>query len=277
MTPLIASVALAWACAPQAFASSAFETTPSAALSEAAPPTTTVPATITPSPGETTPTVTPWSARSIGRSVRGRPIRAYRFGAGKRRLLVIGGVHGNEWGDNVALALVRALKARPSLVPSGTEVHVIAVLNPDGVARNTRGNARRVDLNRNLPTGNWRTQLSRRDPSRRAGLTGGTRSGSEPETAALLRYASPKRFAAVVALHSRGGFISPSGPGSRTLAARIGKPSGLPLGHVGYDSVITGSMGRYFSVNQRIPIVTIELKSPTMSSGLRDGIARCLR
>ena len=44
--------------------------------------------------------------------------------------------------------------------PSGVRIDVLACANPDGYARHTRGNVRNVDLNRNLPTRNWRHRLS---------------------------------------------------------------------------------------------------------------------
>ena len=41
-----------------------------------------------------------WSV--IGRSLRGRPILAARFGSGARHVLIVGGVHGDEAGTAVA-------------------------------------------------------------------------------------------------------------------------------------------------------------------------------
>jgi len=122
-----------------------------------------------------------------------------------------------------------------------------------------------------------RRRLRPDDPSARAGLTGGSRPGSEPETTALVRYAKPTRFGAFVSLHSRGGVILRGGPGAATLAARISRSSGLPLGRLGYERSITGSMGQYFARERATPAVTIELASPRMTAGLRDGIVRCLR
>jgi murein peptide amidase A len=84
----------------------------------------------------------------LGRSEQGRPIIAWETGDpnAKRRLLVVGCIHGNEpAGIAIANAVARAH------APAGTAVWVIPDLNPDGVAAGTRQNGRNVDLNRNFP------------------------------------------------------------------------------------------------------------------------------
>ena len=86
----------------------------------------------------------------LGRSVDGRPIEAVEVGdpAG-RRVLVVGCIHGNE---PAGIAVARRLER---LSPRGLDLWIVPVLNPDGRAANTRGNAHGVDLNRNFPY-RWR-------------------------------------------------------------------------------------------------------------------------
>jgi protein MpaA len=103
-----------------------------------------------------------------GRSVEGRPIQLYAFGAAEARfrILVVACIHGDECaGTAVTRRLLRAAAA-----PVGVRLFVVQNLNPDGFVRGTRLNARGVDLNRNFGS-EWR----RGDHS-------GRRPWSEPET-----------------------------------------------------------------------------------------------
>ena len=106
----------------------------------------------------------------LGRSVDGRAIVAVETGDtdSPRKTLVVGCIHGDEpAGIAIADRLVRATP------PPETDIWVVRDLNPDGTAAATRGNAHRVDLNRNF---HWRWQR----------LTGvydsGPRPLSEPES-----------------------------------------------------------------------------------------------
>lgn len=85
-----------------------------------------------------------------GTSVQGRPIAVTERGDPRAptRILVVGCIHGNE---PAGIAIARRLAhLRP---PHGVAVWTVPDLNPDGVAANTRQNARGVDLNRNFPFG----------------------------------------------------------------------------------------------------------------------------
>ena len=213
---------------------------------------------------------------AIGHSVRHRPLTVTRFGAGDRRVLILGGVHGDEFGAPVAAQLVKYLLAHPRALPPRTRVDVLACANPDGYASHTRGNARNVDLNRNLPTRNWRHQLSSQNDPGAGGLTGGSAPGSEPETKALLALLRD-RFDIVVSLHSRGGIIDCSGPGARAVGRRMSALCGLPLGKLWYDPYITGSLGRFVPERYGVPIITVELRSPGLSAGMRAALLEAAR
>ena len=113
--------------------------------------------------------------RTIGLSVRGRPIRAWRLGEpGKRRVVLISTMHGNEPHTRRILESLR-----DGRTIRGIDLWVIPTYNPDGLARGTRRNARGVDLNRNFPH-KW------------ADLDGNYESGrhpaSEPETRAVMAF-----------------------------------------------------------------------------------------
>jgi len=211
-----------------------------------------------------------YTARQIGASVRGLPIEAIVFGKGQQRLLVVGGVHGDEFGDDVAAELVERLKSHPELVPAQVEIHVIPCLNPDGREMNSRGNSRGVDINRNMPAGTWSAALDPGDSSATRGLSSGSSPGSEPESQTFISYMS-NGFSSVISLHSRGGIVDWDGPGE-DLARAIADKTGMPAQHLGYQSSITGSMGQYVPEKWAIPIITIELNSPSLTDGLFDSI-----
>lgn len=100
------------------------------------------------------------SSELLGRSLEGRPIRAWRIGNPRspRRVLVVGCIHGNE------CAGMRVTQQLGSLTrPVAVDLWAIQSLNPDGLAHGTRGNARGVDLNRDFLAATQReTRIARR-------------------------------------------------------------------------------------------------------------------
>jgi len=88
----------------------------------------------------------------LGHSVQGRPITVLALGDpdASRRLLVVGAIHGNE---SAGVAIARDLESGSP--PRRALLWIVRDLNPDGVAADTRQNARGVDLNRNFPW-HWR-------------------------------------------------------------------------------------------------------------------------
>lgn len=117
-----------------------------------------------------------------GRNVEGRALRLVRRGSADApdRVLVVGGMHGDEAGGRLVIAALRATPA-----PASTEIFTIADLNPDGSRRGRRTNARGVDLNRNFPR-DWR-------PGPRGRFFPGSRAASEPETSWLQRVVAAVR------------------------------------------------------------------------------------
>lgn len=210
----------------------------------------------------------------IGTSVLGREIELYTFGSGEWRVLVIGGVHGDEYGGPVAEAFLRYLEQLPEAVPDGTSVQIIPWANPDGEAMGSRGNAHAVDLNRNFPSHNWQSGLHAEDRPT-TGLTGGSSPASEPETQALLSVLADG-WDLVISLHSSGGIVDPDGEGAEAIAQRMSELSGLPVGGLNYQSQITGSLGVFVPERYQVPVITLELESANLTEGIKYALLAAL-
>jgi predicted deacylase len=194
------------------------------------------------------------TTREIGRSVEGRTIELHILGVAPRPPLVIGGIHGNERnGADCAQSLLVHLRARPADLAGGS-VAIIVAANPDGVAKNLRFNAHRVDVNRNFPATNWsRTYAS------------GPKPASEPETRAMLAVIDELKPTRILSIHSHR--TDPcnnfDGPASK-LALAMTQHNGYPtMASIGYPT--PGSLGNWAGVDRNIPIVTLEL--PTALPG----------
>jgi protein MpaA len=151
----------------------------------------------------------------VGRSVRGRAILAHVLGAdsASRKLLLVGCIHGNECAGR---AILTALERQA--VPAGVQLWLVASMNPDGEAADTRQNADGVDLNRNFPY-QWQ---------RVPGPTyySGPRPSSEPETRAAVRLIERVKPAVTIWYHQHEDLVDMAG-GDRGLARHYAQLAGL--------------------------------------------------
>ena len=156
---------------------------------------------------------------TIGYSVEHRAIRLVVIGDPRapHPTLVVGCIHGNE---TAGIAVADRLAAGPS--PRGAALWIIPDLNPDGVAADTRQNARGVDLNRNFPYG-WRALYVKGDPQ-----YGGPRPLSEPESRLVHRLILRIQPRVSIWFHQPQGLIDLSG-GDPRIERRFAELSGLPL------------------------------------------------
>jgi len=191
----------------------------------------------------------------IGASVEGRPIVALAAEwSGAPSLLVFGGIHGDEPG---AVELCRRFG-----VPDG--VVVVPALNPDGLARNHKDNARGVDLNRNFPARNW----TREHP---LGYDSGAQPLSEPETQALARLIDELRPKVIVSVHQPFRCVNWDGP-AEALALKMSAACGYPArASVGYPT--PGSFGSRYGADLQLPVITLELPRPATD----EDFAACVR
>jgi murein peptide amidase A len=185
----------------------------------------------------------------IGTSVQGKPIRAQTIGQGPRKVLFIGGIHGDEAEGAVATAELPAAFEAAGLAEAVT-LTIIEDANPDGRAARTRGNANGVDVNRNFPAANFDST----DPS-----NGGTPL-SQPESRAVKDTIDRIQPSLVLVAHSWAGrhFINFDGP-AREIAERFSASSGLPVEASSSFAPTPGSLGSYFGRDRGIAILTIEV------------------
>lgn len=191
-----------------------------------------------------------WNPRweRIGTSVEGRPLKVARLGRGPRRVLWIGGIHGDEREGRVATAeLPRELQMTPGALEQVT-LTILEDVNPDGSARNTRGNANGVDLNRNYPAGNFKpNRLFGKEPL------------DQPESKALHDLILDERPHLVIVAHSWRGdhFINFDGPAAH-LAERFSQLSGYRVKASDDIAPTPGSLGSWVGRTRQVPILTLE-------------------
>ncbi len=189
----------------------------------------------------------------VGQSVEGRDIACQFFGDGLDVVLLMATIHGNEAAGTPLLEkMAEYLSAHPEVVKS-RRVLLLPVANPDGRSRNTRRNARGVDLNRNFPAANWSNEKDH-----------GPAALSEPESRVirdLIFTYSPSR---IVTIHQPLSCVDYDGPPVVVkLAEAMAKHCELPVKHIG---ALPGSLGSYAGNTLQIPIITLEL--PNSASDL---------
>jgi protein MpaA len=183
-------------------------------------------------------------ARTIGHSVKGRPIRAWRLGEpGRRRIVLVSTMHGNEPHTRRILETLRDGRAI-----RGVDLWVIPTYNPDGLARGTRRNARGVDLNRNFPY-KW------------ADLDGsyesGPRPASEPETRAVMRFLEEIDPLRVISFHQPLLGVDTDTKDPR-FARRLARALRLPRTSLDCGGLCHGTMTMWFNHHFRGSALTVE-------------------
>ncbi|WP_354004378.1 M14 family murein peptide amidase A [Ramlibacter pallidus] len=192
-------------------------------------------------------------------SLRGTPIYLRDVGAdtGKLRVLVIGGIHGDELSSTaVALHWIRLAANERVDMPQPVHWRFLPLVNPDGMLARPprRTNASGVDLNRNFPTPNWERDAAvywqkrtGKDPRRWPG----PKPLSEPETRFVHQQMQSFKPHLIVSIHAPYGVLDFDGPS--VPPSRLGR---LYLDQVG---IFPGSLGNYGGVHKGVPVVTIEL------------------
>ena len=243
MAALLATANLSTACTARQ-ADSGGTATLSASTATPATPTS-----ATPDPAQVgADTDGPW--QSAGTSIQGRPIRTLTLGHGPRRVLFIGGIHGDEAEGSYTTDQLPDAFTAASLADRVT-LTIIEDANPDGRAAKTRGNANGVDVNRNFPAPNF-------DPTEPA--NGGTPL-SQPESRTVYKLIEETNPDLIVVTHSWQDkqFINYDGP-ARDIAELFAATSGLPLTASNEFAPTPGSLGSYAGRDRKRPLLTIEFR-----------------
>jgi len=179
-----------------------------------------------------------------GYSVQNRKIQYFVMGTGDDVVFIMGVIHGDEPASATLVnATLEHLRSNPQLL-NGRKVILMPVANPDGLAANTRFNARGIDLNRNFEAVNRINKPQY-----------GTAGLSEPESVIikelLLKY-NPDR---ILSLHQPFACIDYDGPAA-DIALKMSQYCDLEVKKLGARP---GSLGSYAGVTLGIPIITVEL------------------
>jgi murein peptide amidase A len=221
-----------------------------------------------PSPRPTSPPVPAQLSDTelVGYSREGRPILAYRLGAGQRTALIIGGIHAGTESNTAELVqqLLERARDEPNLLPPDLVVEWLPVANPDGLMNGTRLLSTGVDPNRNWPTVDWSPDTYESSPQGPELLPGGGGELplSEPETLALAALCLRLRPGALVSYHAAADLVT-GGPAARALGLDLvyAQAAGYRLGDwTAYP--VTGDFAQWAD-DQAIPTVEVELHDHT--------------
>lgn len=194
----------------------------------------------------------------LGNSVLGQPIVGWDFYPSKKEsILILGAVHGDElesiWLVN---SFLEKLFEVSFFHPYGSRLFLIPCLNPDGATMNSRLNYHKVDLNRNLPTSNWKPEASSvRYPP-------GPKPASEIETQIFLNVVKTIQPKLIVSVHSfsKSLLLFPQTQESQKFLMPVKRTAGeleVPVVET-MDYQVYGSLSGYGRENE-IATLTVEL------------------
>ncbi|PIT99041.1 MAG: DUF2817 domain-containing protein [Bdellovibrionales bacterium CG10_big_fil_rev_8_21_14_0_10_45_34] len=186
----------------------------------------------------------------LGKSAGNLPILAYEFGYSGPKVLILGGVHGDETeGVVCAQGLLNRFLLAFSLRLQCT---IVPIFNPDGVFSHKRTNANDVDLNRNLPTNDWTADWV--NPRYKPGQF----AASEPESQTLVKYIGEFKPRWILSLHSWKPLLNVNGRCLRQ-AETISTYTGYPIeDSIGYPT--PGCLGTYAGLERDFPTLTYEIE-----------------
>lgn len=190
------------------------------------------------------------TVKTFGFSAGQLPITSFEFGNGLKHLLILGGVHGDEYeGIAASWGLIEAFQKS---FPYSFKLTIVPQFNIDGVLHKTRGNAHGIDLNRNLPTKDWTSEWT--NPRYKPGAT----ANSEPENQALTHWVEENKPHFILSLHSWHPVLNVNGDCMK-FAKRLQEYVGYKIdADIGYPT--PGCLGTYTGLERGIPTLTYEIE-----------------
>lgn len=151
--------------------------------------------------------------RTIGYSVKKRPITATYFGTGSKKILLIGTMHGSESNTgNMLNSWISYLRSNQGQIGNDRTFIILPFVNPDGRAANNRFNANGVDLNRNFDLPDWQALTYWQTRSYPTG--GGSSPFSEPESRSLRDLVYTESPVASISYHANANLVLGDGSAS---------------------------------------------------------------
>lgn len=212
---------------------------------------------------------------SIGASVRGRAITAYKFGSGSNPIIYMGAMHGSEANSrNIMTEWFNELRANPQRLGARSLV-VIPAVNPDGIASGSRYNANGIDINRNFPAADWKSVVTSPDNPNPT-PAGGPSPLSEPESRAVAAYIRQTSPRLILSFHSAAALVEANeAADSVSIAATYAAksryqaiPKSQSAGVFKYDT--TGAMEDWMRSSLGQPAIVVELLTRTSSEFSRN-------
>lgn len=184
--------------------------------------------------------------RIIGRTVKDRPIRAWRLGDPDAALsaVAIATLHGDEPAPRQILE-----QLRDGDPVRGVDLWVVPGGNPDGFVRGTRKNASGVDLNRNFPHV-WTHQDGI--------VESGPEPASEPETRALMRFLRRVDPDRLVSFHQPLHGVDAYDAKRPRFVRRVADGLGLPVKDFPCNGTCHGTLTGWFNHGFAGVAVTVE-------------------
>lgn len=187
---------------------------------------------------------------TIGRSTHGRAIVAYRAGQpGKPVVVVTATMHGEEdFGQYVAGGLLEGRKIKD------VDLWVIPVLNPDGLAKDSRWVGQHIDLNRTFP----HRFVVRANSGRKA--------ASVRETGVIMRFLDRVDPRYLVSWHQPLYGVDSYAVKNKALMKRLSRGLELPVKRLDCHGSCHGTMTGWFNQHHTGAAITVEYSSGARST-----------